>query len=167
MQQIIAILIISIFTSSNSLSQNFEIDRVTTNLLNSKLKKTNDEVIVDIQFYYGINGADRCCEIDLARDQNKLESILDFLADNKKIAIEIGSHTDCLGIEKFNLSVSKYRLKNLKELLIIISKRENQLQLMDRINFIAYGEQYPIENCECKNCSELENKINKRIETLC
>ena len=73
--------------------------------------------------------------------------------------IEIGSHTDSRGNEKYNADLSQKRANSTREFIIqsgIDSKR---------VVAKGYGESVPIIKCKTdESCSEEEHELNRRSE---
>lgn len=86
-----------------------------------------------------------------------LDSILVFFKDNKDLTIEIGSHTDSRGNDKYNLNLSRERAKSVVDYLI--SKGiEN-----DRLVAVGYGKTKLVNRCATGvNCTEEEHQKNRR-----
>lgn len=93
---------------------------------------------------------------DAAIELNKLVKLLN---DNPTIEIEMGSHTDCRGTEKYNDVLSDKRAMAAVEYLIYrgIDK--------DRLTWKGYGESVPVVQCpSCYKCSEEQHQANRRTE---
>jgi outer membrane protein OmpA-like peptidoglycan-associated protein len=93
---------------------------------------------------------------DAALELNKLVRIL---KDNPEIDIEMGSHTDSRGSDKYNLILSDRRAYSAVQYLIQSGISS------DRLTYKGYGETQHINNC--KNdvpCSEAEHQMNRRTE---
>jgi len=72
----------------------------------------------------------------------ELLKLVAFLRSNPKIRIEIGGHTDNIGSEKYNLSLSENRAKAVYKFLI-----NNGIEKL-RLTYKAYGFSKPIDNNE-------------------
>ncbi len=141
--------------------------QVYDSLLYEKLveqtESKKENLILDLNFYYGIYGRDRL-EFNREKDGLKLESIVYFLENHKSYRIKIGIHSDCRGSEEYNQAVTEYKAKMLKdEILYRVGTERNKL-ISERIELIGYGESMPISSCDCKNCDEEQFRINNRIE---
>lgn len=83
--------------------------------------------------------------------------------DNPEIVIELGSHTDCRGVEVYNLDLSDRRAK--------ASAKYIQERINDpaRIYGKGYGETQLVTNCPCEGkkkskCTEKQHQENRRTE---
>jgi len=99
------------------------------------------------------------------RDEEKLklDLIVKVLNDNPKIAIELGSHTDCRASKEYNQILSNKRAINSAN--YIKSKITNP----SRVKHKGYGETKLITNCQCEGeftseCSEEQHQMNRRTE---
>jgi hypothetical protein len=154
------ILFVLVF-NSHSFSQ--ELDSIVIDKLKTNLIDEEDKIEVDIKFYYGAKGIDRCCDIDMKRDRKKLESIIKFLELNKWYVIELGIHTDCEGREKYNQRISEIRGQHLKDELVTLGFGRTP-KIKDRILVKGYGESDPLEICKCSDCTETQHENNNRLE---
>ncbi|MBP6089824.1 MAG: OmpA family protein [Crocinitomicaceae bacterium] len=115
--------------------------------------------IVNINsIYYEIGSAE-------IKNESKVEldKIVQFLNNNTETIIEIGSHTDCKGDAKKNLSLSKQRAETVKQYIQKYCKNP------ERIISIGYGETQLLSACSCekkakKTCTEQDHKQNRRTE---
>lgn len=95
------------------------------------------------------------------RDDAKapLSKIIEIMTDNPTIIVEIGSHTDARGSDRYNQRLSERRAKAVVDYLITqgISK--------DRLTYVGYGETQPTNDCvnEVK-CDEEDHQRNRRTE---
>lgn len=90
----------------------------------------------------------------LPESKTELDQIVQFLNDNPKVNIEIAGHTDNIGNDETNLSLSKNRAKTVFEYLI------DQKINANRLGFNGYGENNPISD----NNTEEGRKLNRRTE---
>ena len=93
----------------------------------------------------------------------ELDKIVKVMNDNPNMVIELGSHTDCRGSKKYNISLSDRRAKSSAK---YISER---ITNSERIYGKGYGESKLINHCECEGtrkvpCSEEEHQLNRRTE---
>ncbi len=93
----------------------------------------------------------------------ELDKIVGLMNENTGMVIELGSHTDCRGTAKANLTLSDKRAKS--SAAYIISKGIGS----DRIYGKGYGESKLINGCACEGkvvskCSEEEHAQNRRTE---
>jgi outer membrane protein OmpA-like peptidoglycan-associated protein len=93
----------------------------------------------------------------------ELDKIVALMKENTGMVIELGSHTDCRGAAKANLTLSDKRAKS--SAAYIITKGIGK----DRIFGKGYGESKLINKCACEgkkivNCSEEEHAQNRRTE---
>jgi len=89
----------------------------------------------------------------------ELDKLVKILMENPKISIELGSHTDSRGKEKYNLDLSQKRAESAVN--YIISKGIAQT----RIKAKGYGETVPVNKCiDGVTCTEEEFQMNRRTE---
>ena len=101
---------------------------------------------------------------DIRADAKKeLDKIVKVMNDNPELVIELGSHTDCRGVEIYNLDLSDRRAK--------ASAKYIQERINDpaRIYGKGYGETQLVTNCPCEGkkkskCSEKQHQENRRTE---
>ncbi len=84
----------------------------------------------------------------------KLNNIADFLKKNEKTKVEISGHTDNVGSNKDNMTLSKNRAKSVVEYLIAKGIDTS------RIRYVGYGETKPIAD----NNTEEGRERNRRVE---
>ncbi|MFK8005018.1 MAG: OmpA family protein [Saprospiraceae bacterium] len=93
---------------------------------------------------------------DAAEELNKL---LVTLKDNPGIIVELGSHTDSRGKDKYNLDLSQKRAEAAVEYLV-----ENGIEA-SRISAKGYGETKLVNRCaNGVKCSERRHQLNRRTE---
>ncbi len=85
-----------------------------------------------------------------------LNKLVNMLNQNPGIRIQLGSHTDCRGNERYNQELSQRRAQSAVNYLISKGIDPNRLAAL------GYGETVPIANCGCSNCSEFEHQMNRR-----
>jgi len=93
----------------------------------------------------------------------ELDKVIGLMNENTGMVIELGSHTDCRGAAKANLTLSDKRAKS--SAAYIISKGIGK----DRIFGKGYGEAKLINGCACEGkkvskCTEEEHAANRRTE---
>lgn len=84
----------------------------------------------------------------------ELNELILFLNDNPKLNIEIGGHTDSVGEDEFNLTLSKNRAKTVFEYLV-----KNNVSA-SRLTYKGFGKSKPISD----NNTEEGRKKNRRTE---
>ncbi len=99
------------------------------------------------------------------RDDAKIEldKIVKIMNDNPTIQIELGSHTDCLASEKYNLKLSDKRAKASADYI------KERITNPDRISGQGYGESMLKVDCPCEGkikstCTDDEHQLNRRTE---
>ena len=90
----------------------------------------------------------------LPESKVELQQLIQFLNSNPKISIEISGHTDNVGDDKSNLTLSENRAKTVYNFLIA-----NKIPAI-RLSYKGYGETKPIE----ENNTEDGRKNNRRTE---
>ncbi|WKN42318.1 OmpA family protein [Tunicatimonas pelagia] len=88
--------------------------------------------------------------------QNVIRFIADKIRDREEIIIKLIGHTDQTGGDKVNLSLSKTRAEEVKNLLIFYEI------LPERIISLGAGEQYPLS----VGISGEDQSINRRVEII-
>jgi outer membrane protein OmpA-like peptidoglycan-associated protein len=84
----------------------------------------------------------------------ELEKLMEFMALNKNVKIEIGGHTDNIGSHEDNMALSRARAKAVLDFL-----GEHEVET-DRLKFKGYGETVPVAD----NDTEENRQKNRRIE---
>jgi len=88
-----------------------------------------------------------------------LGRVVELMKKYPEMVIEIGSHTDSRGNEKYNADLSQKRANSTREF-IIQSGIEPK-----RVSAKGYGESVPIVKCKTdESCSEEEHELNRRSE---
>lgn len=93
------------------------------------------------------------------KSKETLDNIVRILKDNPGIQLEIGTHTDIRGNNKYNLDLSQKRSNSVLEYLTSegISKK--------RLSAKGYGESKTIIKCATEeSCTEQQHEINRRCE---
>lgn len=85
----------------------------------------------------------------------ELDKLIKILNDNPNISIQIGSHTDTNGSEKYNIKLSNNRAKSVMEYLT-----KNGIE-KDRLDSMGYGESMPMVYPEL---SDEDEQANRRTE---
>lgn len=89
----------------------------------------------------------------------ELDKLVKIMLDNPKIRIELSSHTDCRGGDKFNMTLSQKRAQSAVD--YIVSKGISK----DRIYAKGYGEAKLLNKCDDGvKCTEEEHQWNRRTE---
>lgn len=89
----------------------------------------------------------------------ELDKLVKILQDNPKIKIELSSHTDARGSDKYNQTLSQKRAQSAVD--YIVSKGISK----DRITAKGYGESKLLNKCSNgKKCTEEEHQWNRRTE---
>jgi outer membrane protein OmpA-like peptidoglycan-associated protein len=90
----------------------------------------------------------------LAESQSELNRVADLMKMNTKLKVEIGGHTDSVGTDEANLSLSKRRATNVRDFLLKAAVPEVRLQAQ------GYGETKPAQ----PNRAPEGRAQNRRIE---
>lgn len=85
-----------------------------------------------------------------------LDTLVSLMRFNPRLAIELSSHTDCRGDDKYNQDLSQKRAESAVAYLIEKGIRN------DRVVARGYGKSNPAVNCECSTCTEEEHQRNRR-----
>lgn len=89
----------------------------------------------------------------------ELDKLVVILKDNPEIIIELGSHTDSRGTDRYNENLSQRRAESAVE--YIISQGIDS----GRISAKGYGESVPVNECvDGVYCSEEDHQMNRRTE---
>lgn len=95
------------------------------------------------------------------KDEAKVElnKLVEFMKDNPKVKVEVGSHTDCRASNSYNQKLSQNRANSSVDYIV------SQGISRDRISGKGYGETQLLNRCaDGVNCSEDEHAINRRTE---
>ncbi len=88
-----------------------------------------------------------------------IDKVIAIMKRNPEIRVEIGTHTDIRGNNKYNQELSQKRANSVREYFI-----KNKIS-ESRILAKGYGEAQPIIHCKTEeSCSEEEHEINRRCE---
>ena len=110
----------------------------------------NREIVLD-NIYYDYN------ESFIRNDAKPtLNELADILLQNPAIKIELASHTDCRGREKYNQELSQRRAQAAVGYLISTGVAG------ERLTARGYGKNALLINCECDDCSEEDHQANRR-----
>lgn len=91
--------------------------------------------------------------------RGRLDVVVRIMNKYPNMKIEVGTHTDNRGNDKYNLELSQKRANSVKEFLVANGISE------ERINAIGYGESKPIVQCKTENdCTEQDHEQNRRCE---
>jgi Outer membrane protein and related peptidoglycan-associated (lipo)proteins len=103
---------------------------------------------------------------DIRPDAAKeLDKVVKIMKEYPNMFIELGSHTDCRGNARANLTLSDKRAKS--SALYIVKQGISA----SRIKGKGYGESKLINNCACEGkkvvpCSEEQHAVNRRTEFI-
>ena len=86
--------------------------------------------------------------------KTELNKVVRFITENPGVKITIAGHTDDLGTEEYNLSLSRKRAKAVYDFLV------NHQINADSLTFVGYGESQPLTS----NSTEEGRRLNRRIE---
>lgn len=90
---------------------------------------------------------------------HELDRLVELLDENPEMKIELSSHTDSRGTEKYNLTLSQQRAKSAAE--YIIDKGINK----KRIKAVGYGESKMVFPCgDGVDCTDEFHELNRRTE---
>ena len=128
----------------NNPIQKFELEVVL-----DKIYKNKEIVLENIYYDYD--------KWDIRNDaQPTLNKLAQTLAENPTVKIQLNSHTDCRGNDKYNEELSQRRAQSAVDYLI--SKGIESSRLTAK----GYGESVPANTCQCSKCSEEEHQANRR-----
>ncbi len=111
---------------------------------------TNKEIVLE-NIYYDFDKWD--IRDDARPSLDKLAGILD---KNPSIKIQLSSHTDCRGNDRYNEELSQRRAQSAVEYLIGRSIKSERLVAK------GYGESSPAVVCVCQKCTEEQYQANRR-----
>ncbi|KQR67290.1 OmpA family protein [Pedobacter sp. Leaf176] len=101
--------------------------------------KINVPIVLD-NVYYEFNSA------ELTELSKKvLDALVTIMDDNPEMEIELGSHTDNIGTDQYNLDLSERRAKSCMDFLVSKNIAQN------RMTFKGYGESIPVAPNQFKN----------------
>ncbi|WP_294956993.1 OmpA family protein [uncultured Flavobacterium sp.] len=88
-----------------------------------------------------------------------LGRVVELMKKYPDMAIEIGSHTDSRGNEKYNADLSQKRANSTRDFIV-----QSGIEAK-RVSAKGYGESVPIVKCKTdESCSEEEHELNRRSE---
>ena len=93
--------------------------------------------------------------------QVELDKIVKIMNDNPTIKVELSSHTDCRGSDKYNMALSQRRAKSSADYI------KDKITNPERIYGKGYGETRLLNDCNCTTnttCTEEEHAVNRRTE---
>lgn len=124
--------------------QTFEVEIVLDRIF------LNKEIVLE-DIYYDFD------KWDIRADaQPTLNNLVRNLELNPKIRIQLSSHTDCRGNDRYNEDLSQRRAQSAVD--YIVSKGIS----LERLQAKGYGEALPKATCACARCSEDEHQLNRR-----
>ncbi|MCS6819652.1 MAG: OmpA family protein, partial [Chitinophagales bacterium] len=93
----------------------------------------------------------------------QLDNLARVMKENPSLQIELSSHTDCRGTDKYNDILSLYRAQSA---INYLKKKGIDIK---RLLAAGYGEKKPIIRCACdntipENCTEEQHQLNRRTE---
>ena len=88
-----------------------------------------------------------------------LKRVIELMNKYPDMILEIGSHTDMRGNDRYNANLSERRAESTKEFLVDLGIAEN------RIIARGYGESEPVVDCKTESsCTEEQHELNRRSE---
>jgi outer membrane protein OmpA-like peptidoglycan-associated protein/tetratricopeptide (TPR) repeat protein len=91
--------------------------------------------------------------------EEPLTELITIMTENPTIIVEIGSHTDARGSDRYNQQLSEARAKSVVEYLISSGIEK------ERLTYVGYGETDPTNDCVNEvRCSEDDHQRNRRTE---
>ncbi len=138
---------------SDNLTQGFQMG---TLLANVELDKINfDKVYTLNNIYYDLGKASLKKEA-----QVELDNLITILKDNPSISIELGSHTDSRGKDRFNMKLSQKRAESAANYLFKNGDVDPR-----RVMAKGYGETQLTNDCDNDtDCAEKDHEKNRRTE---
>lgn len=96
----------------------------------------------------------------LRRDAKKaIDKVIALMKKYPEMIVEIGTHSDIRGKDKYNLDLSQKRASSARMYFI-----EKSIE-PDRISAIGYGETQPLIKCKTEDaCTEEQHELNRRCE---
>jgi len=134
-----------------------DVNRLVFNDLKNNVEKTK---LVEKQIYV-LETVDYAAEEYVVSEvvSDELDELIQLLHDNPSLQIEIGSHTESLGEDKDNLTLSRYRAEA-----VVAYFKKNGIPDV-QISAKGYGETMPLNHCKNEvSCSPKEHKLNRRME---
>lgn len=87
----------------------------------------------------------------------QLDKLAKTMNENPEMEVELGAHTDCRGAADLNKRLSDKRAKAAAE--YVKGKIENP----ERVEGKGYGEDIPLTDCKCAECSDEEHADRKSV----
>ena len=128
----------------NNPVQTFEVEIVLDRIF------INKEIVLE-DIYYDFDKWD--IRSDAQPTLNKLARNLEL---NPSIRIELSSHTDCRGNDRYNQDLSQKRAQSAVDYLV------SKGIAAGRLSARGFGESVPKSDCLCNRCSEDEHQLNRR-----
>ena len=132
----------------------FSVDDPWLQVLEMKNKQQKEAltIVEKLQYAYGDYKIDQA-------GKNVLDKVVNILATNSNLTIELSSHTDSRSSDAFNMQLSQKRAKAAVD--YITAKGINKT----RLKAVGYGESKLLNKCANDvPCSEEEHAINRRTE---
>ena len=95
-----------------------------------------------------------------SKAKKELMLAMEFIKDNPQITVEIGGHSDTIGDDGYNLTLSQNRAKTVYEYFIYYGINK------ERLSFKGYGESQPIRGDNSEILDELSRRIEIKIISL-
>jgi peptidoglycan-associated lipoprotein len=111
---------------------------------------TGQEIVLE-NIYYDYND-----DKIRADAQPTLNELTELLKRNPQISIQLASHTDCRGADKYNEALSQRRAESAVRYL------QEKGIAPERLRAKGFGESKPSNTCKCSECSEAEHQANRR-----
>ncbi len=138
-----------------------------TKSISTKGIKKSDTLVVDLKlgtlFEVGKVFTLKNINYDFDKDNirldaaNILDGLVDVMRDNPSLEIELGSHTDSRGADKYNLSLSQRRAQSVVNYLV--SKGVSRMRMVAK----GYGETQLLNACEDGiKCTDEQHQENRR-----
>lgn len=128
---------------------NFPIQKFEVELILDPILFNKEIVLEDI--YYDFD------KWDIRKDaEPSLNRLATTLKLNPNIIIQMGSHTDCRGNDRYNTELSQKRAQSAVNYLI------SKGIPAERLNAKGFGESVPKADCLCSRCNEEEHQENRR-----
>ena len=123
--------------------------------LDVKIRKTGAGVMIRLE-----NVVYEYDKANLSRSgKNQLDTLYKFLKENKKVTVELNSHTDSRGSAEYNLNLSKSRSLSCNNFLRAKGLKFNRVVMKN------YGETKLVNHCaDAVECSEELHQVNRRTE---
>jgi peptidoglycan-associated lipoprotein len=123
--------------------------RIEVEIVLDKIYKNREIVLENIYYDY-----DRA---EIRPDaEPTLAKLAETLVQNPQVKIQLGSHTDCRGNDRYNQELSQRRAQSAVNYLIAKGIEPG------RLSAVGYGEASPVASCVCQACAENEHQMNRR-----